>query len=254
MKSLPRSILLFFMTLTCLTALGASPDDLFSKANEAYMDGAYQQAIDHYEAILDLEMESAPLYYNLGNAYFQLELTGMARLNYERAKRLDPRNDAILHNIDLLREGIPLEVKALPHPRILQWRDSFTGLQRADGWAWTAIFMILALSVSLAMVFYMRSPAAKKLFLALAAFLLIGIIISFYAAGKQYQMAYKNQHAIVMESNVAARSAPGDNGQELFILMEGIKVEIKASVNNWSEIRLPDGNTGWLPDDAFEVI
>ncbi len=254
MKPAFQLIFLFTIILTCFPANGASPDESFRQGNEAYMEGAYRQAIDHYEAILDSGLESASLYYNLGNAYFQLEMKGMARLNYERARRLDPRNDAILHNINLLRERIPGEENILPKPRILEWRNHFTELQKVDGWAWTAIILVLVVAVSLATVYVTPSPAWRKLFLAFAAVFLLGILVSIYAAGRQYQLEYVKQHAVVMEGNVAARSVPGDNGQELFILPEGIKVEVKTAANSWLEIRLPDGHTGWLPDESVEVI
>lgn len=254
MKPSSQLILLFTLILIRFPANGASPDESFRQGNQAYTEGAYQQAIDHYETILDSGVASASLYYNLGNAYFQLEMKGMARLNYERARRLNPGNDAILHNINLLKESIPGEDHILPKPRVLEWRDYFTGLQRPDAWAWTAIILVLVLAVSLAAVYMTPFPARKKLFLAIAAVFLLGILASIYAAGRQYHLEYVKQHAVVMEDNVAARSAPGDNGQELFILPEGIKVEVNTTMNSWLEIRLPDGHTGWLPDKSVEVI
>ena len=42
---------------------------------------------------------------------------------------------------------------------------------------------------------------------------------------------------------------------DLFILHEGRKVMIKDnSMKEWKEIQLEDGNAGWLPTSAIEVI
>ena len=43
-------------------------DSLFHKATEAYNEGAYEEAVGYYEAILGDNRHSAALYYNLGNS------------------------------------------------------------------------------------------------------------------------------------------------------------------------------------------
>ena len=64
----------------------------FVKANFAYKDGRYPEAIAGYERILAHGYESGPLYYNLANGYFKDGQLGRAILNYERARQLMPRD------------------------------------------------------------------------------------------------------------------------------------------------------------------
>ena len=62
-------------------------------------------------------------------------------------------------------------------------------------------------------------------------------------------------HAIVIAASVTVRSTPNESGTELFILHEGTKVQIKDNtMKEWKEIRLEDGNEGWIQTSAIEVI
>ena len=85
-----------FLFFTCWerTAYPQSQSHLeaiYRRANADYEQGQYQRAIEKYEQIVPL-FRNGIVYYNLGNAYFRLEERGKAIVNYERAKRLMPRD------------------------------------------------------------------------------------------------------------------------------------------------------------------
>ena len=50
------------------------------------------------------------------------------------------------------------------------------------------------------------------------------------------------------------KSSPSESGTDLFVLHEGTKVYLMDRVGEWSEIRLEDGNRGWIPTDKLEII
>ncbi len=66
--------------------------------NDAYKRGDYAVAIEQYEEVLDNGFESGALYFNLGNSYYRKGELGKAILNYERAKRLLPRDSDLNFN------------------------------------------------------------------------------------------------------------------------------------------------------------
>ena len=57
---------------------------------------------------------------------------------------------------------------------------------------------------------------------------------------------YNHSYAIIVSPSVTIKSSPDDSGTELFQLHEGTKVEIIDQLGEWKEIRLSDGNFGWL--------
>lgn len=63
-----------------------------------------------------------------------------------------------------------------------------------------------------------------------------------------------NEYAIVMADVANIKSAPDNSGNDLFVLHQGLKVQVLDHVNNWEKIRLADGKIGWIPDQEVETI
>ena len=73
-----------------------------------------------------------------------------------------------------------------------------------------------------------------------------------------YQQRYYAQNrnsGIIMSSAVTVKSTPAENGNDLFVIHEGTKVEIQDStLKEWCEIKIADGKVGWIRKDVMEVI
>ncbi len=74
-------------------------------------------------------------------------------------------------------------------------------------------------------------------------------------------MAYNNKSlltnqnsAVITSSVVTGLSSPGEGANELFVIHEGTMVEINERVSEWYEVRLPDGNIGWIRQNSVEII
>ena len=67
-------------------------------------------------------------------------------------------------------------------------------------------------------------------------------------------MIKNRNHAIVFCPRVTVKSSPTETGTDLFLIYEGLKIEITDSLNTWKEIKLADGNEGWLPDSCIVKI
>ena len=102
------------IALGCATAQSARGDQkaAFAKANQAYSEGHFQEAVDDYESLVSSGQWSANLFYDLGNAWFRLGDFGEAILSYERALALDPHHPEAAANLALVRdEARALELK-----------------------------------------------------------------------------------------------------------------------------------------------
>ena len=82
-------------------AEAASPEQLWDRANTAYVNGDYHAAAEIYEGILAQGLSSVKLYYNLANAYFKEGQLGKSILFYRRALRLAPGSDDIRYNLSV---------------------------------------------------------------------------------------------------------------------------------------------------------
>ena len=68
------SPLLFFSLVGILLPQDEKPLDpnkLFYSANSLYEKREYEKALEEYNKILAMGIDSGPLYYNMGNSYFK---------------------------------------------------------------------------------------------------------------------------------------------------------------------------------------
>jgi SH3-like domain-containing protein len=67
-------------------------------------------------------------------------------------------------------------------------------------------------------------------------------------------LVYDSHKAIISSPVVSGKSSPDKSGTDLFVLHEGTKVTVEDSVGEWLEIRLSDGNKGWVPVNSLISI
>ena len=83
--------------------------------------------------------------------------------------------------------------------------------------------------------------------------LLVAIMANWFAWGLSDKMERRSE-AIVFAATVPAKSSPSESGTDLFVLHEGTKVVILDKVSDWYEVKISDGNRGWLPSSSIEII
>ena len=82
-----KTLLILPVLLISLCALAATDPQSEKQAEEFYREGKYNEAAEIYRKLRASGMESAILYYNLGNCYYKLGENTQAILNYEVVQR-----------------------------------------------------------------------------------------------------------------------------------------------------------------------
>ncbi len=241
--------LLFFLLLAYLPRAGEQ--ELLGQAKRHYIAQEYEKAAALYEQILAGGRESAGLYFNLGNSLFKSGDYVRAILNYERALLLDPRNEDIRFNLRIANQYIVDNPEPLPRPFFSRWWQGLASLTSPDGWARISNAAFLLLLVLLGGYLFGRTLWLKKaaFYNALAAAVIL--IISFTLAWQQHNLLKRHDTAILVCPRTTVKSAPAATGTDLFMIHEGLKVEITDSLDLWKEIRISDGNKGWMPDSCL---
>jgi tetratricopeptide (TPR) repeat protein len=249
-----KQLVIIVMLFSFKAALAATPLELLNDANEAYKRSEYVYAAEKYELILQQDMVSAELYYNLGNAYYKSNQIGPAILNYERARQLKPLDEDIRHNLSVARSRTVDRIEERPKLFYERWFMASWSLQSLDGWAVTIIvLLVLFLSVT-SLYLFSRTIMLKKIsfYTMILLFLMVGL--SSVSARKQYKRLNTEKEAIVMHQRVSAKSSPSPQSPDLFLMHEGTKVSIRNTLGLWHEISLPNGNVGWIKAETLEVI
>jgi len=108
----------------------------FSAANELYAEGKFADAAAAYEKILQTGGQSAPLWFNRGNAEFKAGHLGQAIAAYRRAELLAPRDQELRANLAFVRT----QVQGTSY-RESGWHGWFGALTLNEGAVLTAILV-----------------------------------------------------------------------------------------------------------------
>jgi SH3-like domain-containing protein len=63
-----------------------------------------------------------------------------------------------------------------------------------------------------------------------------------------------HNYAIVMDTNIYLKSAPNSSGKDLYLVHEGLKLQVIDAVDTWTQIRMDDGNEAWVESKYLEQI
>jgi SH3-like domain-containing protein len=59
---------------------------------------------------------------------------------------------------------------------------------------------------------------------------------------------------VIFAFSLNGKSSPDTSVTDLFVLHEGSKFKIEDNVGEWYEIKLSDGNKGWVPSNSLTII
>lgn len=226
----------------------------FEQANHLYRNGDFKNAATLYKKIVHNGYHNSELYYNLGNTYFKLDEIGKAILYYERAKKIYPNDEDINFNLKIANLKVVDKIETIPQLFFIEWWYSASKGFSTDSWAIITITTIWLGIILLSLFRILKSPFTRR------AFFFSGILIvaitgfSLIFSIQQNKSEKSESMAIVFSPSVTVKSSPDEAGTDLFLLHEGVKVEMVDKVGNWFKIKLVDGKIGWLPSDSVEII
>jgi tetratricopeptide (TPR) repeat protein len=229
-------------------------DSLIARGNNFYMERQYDQAEQQYYRVLELGYESGDLYYNLGNVCYKQEKLADAILYYEKALLLKPGDEDIKQNLILANSRIVDHIDVIPDFFLKSWMNVIRGLFSADQWAVLAIVLFLLALLSFTLYNLSYGTTVKNVGFSAGFILLMFSGISLALMFARIQNIRKHDTAIIMIPSVNARSSPDEQSTNVFVLHEGTKVMVTDSVQTWKEIRIANGNKGWVTEDALKAI
>lgn len=245
------------MTWLCFMILSlfnpeVSKAELWQQANDHYQQGAYGEAIEAYESLLESGMQNGPVHYNLANAYLKNEALGEALLHYYRAQRYMPNDADLLANIriaDQMRQDPEIEDEAEVVPPVLTSMVSVLPYPITFGLA--AVLLLIGGLVSLLLV--IRPQTGKW-----AGYLLVlgwtfGLLFMGFAFFQHHHLT-RNDFAVVLAEQVDVHAGPTQRESVNFAIHEGIRCQILESEPGWYRIRLANGYNGWVPRASVERI
>ncbi len=243
-------VLLFFAS----SISAQDTDARFKSANEAYQQKEFNRAVELYSGLAGEGITSAELYFNLGNAFFKSNQIASAIINYERALLLSPDDEDIRFNLKLANLRIVDKIEPVPELFILKWMKNLINGRTADSWAKVAVFFLwIAFLFGCAFVFVGSAGLKRITFFVGVVFVVLAIVALIFGVRKN-RIDTLHPYAIVFAQNSYVKSAPDNQSTDLFILHEGVKVQLVEATHEWSKIKLADGKVGWIRSLDMEKI
>lgn len=242
------------VTAAVVSGSSLSPDSIVSEGNRYYMNREYDLAAQCYNKVIGMGLVSGELYYNLGNSYYKQDSLSKAILFYEKALLLKPGDEDVRQNLALANARIIDKIDDIPDFFIKRWINEFQGLFSPDRWA--IISLILFIFALAAFLWFVLSNQyqAKRVGFVLGIIFLAFSFLGILSMQKRTHKILKSDSAIIMTASVNAKSSPDEQSTNMFVLHEGTKVTLLDSVQHWKEIRIADGNKGWIPETVLEEI
>lgn len=247
-------IYILFRAVISSGELAASALDAYKRGEAAKTVAERKEAFNTaLNEFLQIEKEGSPtfgtgrLYYDIGNAYFQLEDYPKAILYYSRAESLMPANDLLIHNLALARAkaGVTQKNKGwlntflldswLPLPRRLQLFSFFaaTAILLASLWIWSGRRWLLRCAI-------------------VSAILLAAVAANLVATRYLAPIEAVVTTASFLRTDAGTAYAKVDEKP----LSPGLGVEVLSLSQDqqWAKIAMPDGTFGFVPTASIELI
>lgn len=232
----------------------AQNTELFEQGNALYNDGKYEEAIEKYDRILDTDMHSAELYFNLANAHYKLNHIAPSIYYYEKAQHLAPNDADIKQNMAFANNMTLDAIDVIPEVGISKVINQVSHVISFDAWAIMAIGFVLLAVFSFINYYMSFGTRTKRFSFTFGSVFLILMIASLVSAFNKYELDKSDNPAIVFAQESQIKNEPNLRSSEAFILHEGTKVQVVDTVDSWKKIKLTDGKTGWIRAKDIKML
>jgi len=202
---------------------------------------------------LETGEHSVGLYEQLGHTYYNQGDRAKARLYYEKALLLSPRDKQIAQSIDYIKEELEVQVTEIPDFILVRWYRNLA--QVLSPTVWSIVQLIcLALLVFFAYRFLVqKKEVSAGLSRSVWASLLTLLLLTSLLAYKSKQLMKGGDAAILMQGG-DMYIAPDDRSESSATFGAGNKVEVLDQIDDWIKVELADKDVGWVQKHVIEKI
>ena len=235
-----------FIILLSFNSLFAQ-ENFFTKGNELYANQDYNNAIIYYDSILEMGIENWKIYYNLGNCHYKQNNIANAIWHYEKSLK-HKKNKKTQYNLDLAKLKTVDKITILPQLFYEKWWHSIIELFNTKTWQITTLILIWLLLIykSIDIYFYKLNKLILNTILFLS---VLCCLVSF----SSYKKTIKKE-GIIFSSSITVYSAPTEKSTNLFSIHEGLKVQKNDQIGDWINIKLENGNSGWIKENNYKSL
>lgn len=245
---------IFYLLIFLSSLAKADSNSIMQTANEYYKNNRYQLAIEEYNKLLLDGFEGTSLYYNLGNAHYRLGKVGYAILYYEKALKLSPNDEDVMHNLALAKLNLKDKVDTLPPFFIFNLWEGILAAFSVTGWTIIVYIIFILVLIIFIVYFFSRSVTEQRISFFMGIGLTVVLLLTISLLIVKMNKEFNTKDGVIIETSVIVKSSPDYSSKDSFQIHEGLKVRIEDNVDDWVKIRLDDGKIGWITEKSLGII
>ncbi len=248
----PTILVALFACVLLASAALADPVQDFEQGNRYFEAKQHDSAIASYLLITDRGIESAPVYFNLGNAYFRTGDLGHAVLNYMRAQRLDPADADIAANLDFAQRFTSIQMEGVALNPVSSLFESIVAPYRLETLAWvSSAFFVLLLLFLIARYGFVFRGSIVRIGITVSVILLLSASV---LTTVKYRHDYLTEWAVIVAEECAVRTGPSDLSDKELDAAPGLVVEILSESGDYYNVLFENKRRGWLKKSLVAVV
>lgn len=238
----------------CLLTANENLLRFFEAGNRYYQQENFDSARIAYEQIAGQGYARADLFFNLANTYVKLHRPQWAIYYYEKALRLTPRDEDIRFNLNRTKLMLSDKIEPLAKPFYLRWVEQWAQILTLKE---IQILWLITFSLGLTGAFiYIYQFRRRRLTLVKLALTLILAALTLETMWLVERARFYQDPcvAILISDEIEVKVSPSKEAEAAFIIHAGIKLHQLQRREDWIEIQLENGYTGWIPIEHCQFL
>lgn len=224
--------------------------DLFGQGNAAFFQGDYATAIARYRQLVDVGVDDADVYYNLGTAYARAGQCGHAIAALERGLKLSAGDDAAEANLRACQAQLGKRRAQRDGEATVQtrppWADAVLRGVSSDVLAWSVLVLNVLLFGALMLRRWAQREIVRTAWAVSAWLLALSLGVTALALAVKAEWFREGRAAIVVREDALLREGPDPRAKTRGQALEGEPARIVQQEGNFVRVRLLRGPEGWM--------
>ena len=231
------------LILLIVTTVTVTAQTSIERGDEAFRLHDYETAIMLYEEAIATGHSTGTIFYNLGSAYYAIDDSGKAMLNYRRAEIYMPRDVELsvsIARIRAQRTTITTDDTNSLHLLATLTNDTMTQFELS-----IIVFVLWVVFFVMLIIGLLRKTQDSNYQMVvgvMGVILLAGLIL----LGSRVYVETWRPDAVILSDTATVMSGPGEDYLSIYSVHTAAEVRILEQVDEWVRFALPDGRGGWI--------
>ena len=230
---------------------GNEINTLLEKAKTEYENRNFEEAQKLFLQVENSGLNNADLMYNIANTYFRNNNIVMAIVYYKKALHINPAHKRAFKDLKYALT-MTQDKQELTQDRSLMGKIGSLYKSISVNKAVWSLIIVLALLVVLINLYILNWKNQDKAFHLFVIMVVAGLSLGMLIVTINKITTFNNYNEAVVKNQVqVGYSGPSTDFTRVFTVHEGFVVNILKNESGWSQVQLPNGTGGWIPDDSY---